>query len=128
MRPPKQSLGVRVNVEVQTALKRVSGAQGISINQLAERILATWLSKQHEDPVADWESVEQWIGEQFARGQRNLEASEKRLEKSLSAVRAMIDAHVLACSPDKHGAYVDTVKKTMAAMNIFQHANGVIVK
>jgi hypothetical protein len=127
----KKSLGTRVDADTQAALKRIAATEGISINQLVERILVGHLSKRQQGKSgADWEGglrdLEQWIADQLQRQNRQLEAVEKRFEKSLAALRVMVDASVEMRDPARMDEYRRMVAGTLRQMGIgTSSANGV---
>ncbi len=123
MKISKKPLGARVDAETQAALKRIAATEGISINQLVERILVGHLSKRQQGKSgADWEGglrdLEQWIADQFQRQQHHIDAVEKRFEKSLTALRVMVDTNVELRDPARMDEYRRLVAATLRQMGI----------
>jgi hypothetical protein len=126
----KKTLGVRVDAETQANLKRAAATEGISINHLVERILLGHLSaRQQGHKATDWESglreLEQWMADRIERLQREINAMEKRQEKSLTAIRVMLDAQVQTRDPERANEYRQLVTATMRQLGIpFGSRNG----
>jgi hypothetical protein len=130
MKLSKKSLGVRVDADTQAVMKSVAASERISINQLVERILVGWVAKRQEGGKAsfDWESairdLEGLFTDQIERLRAEVVAGEKRLEKSLIALRVMIDASVGVQDPARMDSYRQMVAAMLRQMGVAA-SNGV---
>jgi hypothetical protein len=124
----KRPLGVRVDADTQAMLKRIAATEGISINNLVERIITGHLSNRQQgrnavDLQGEIRELEEWIAQRHERLQSALEATERRLEKSLAAIRGMVNANVEMSFPTRMEEYRRLVAGTLRQMGIATSKN-----
>ena len=116
MKRSKHQIGPRVSEKVYETLKRLAAAAGCTVSNYTEQVLTEHIaSQQRGTDEGALRQLEQHLIEGMARIQSGVELTVKRLERDISAVKAMIDASVEARDPQHAEEYRRLVARILRA-------------